>query len=88
MRQSNAEHQASVTVHPPADEPPRAGLSPDAVGGEFRMKRQALHAAEITFVHPVQLKPMTLSAPLPPDIGTLLAILRRGVGSPDRQTPV
>src|SRR5262249_50865802 len=33
--------------------------------GNFRFERQALHAFEITFVHPGTLKTMTLSAPLP-----------------------
>jgi len=44
--------------------------------GFFRMQRQALHAAEITFVHPLTLKTMTLSAPLPEDFDRLLQILR------------
>jgi 23S rRNA pseudouridine1911/1915/1917 synthase len=43
---------------------------------EFRFERQALHAHEITFVHPGTLEPMTLRAPLPPDVERLLAILR------------
>ncbi len=42
MRQSNAEHQASVTVHPSADEPTRAGLSLDAVDGGSSSLRRAL----------------------------------------------
>jgi 23S rRNA pseudouridine1911/1915/1917 synthase len=45
---------------------------------DFRFDRQALHAAEITFVHPVTLKTMTLAAPLPPDIRRLTEILRVG----------
>ncbi len=49
---------------------------------DFRFERQALHAFEITFVHPATLKTMTLSAPLPPDITTLLSHLRSsGSGS-------
>ena len=40
--------------------------------GDFRFERQALHAAEITFAHPVTLEKMTLKAPLPPDITSLL----------------
>ena len=44
--------------------------------GEFAFERQALHATEITFVHPVTLNTMTLVAPLPPDIQRLLSILR------------
>ncbi len=51
-----------------------------SVGGEaacFRLERQALHAAEITFVHPVTLSSMTLRAPLPPDMESALAICAR-----------
>lgn len=44
--------------------------------GDFKFERQALHAFEITFVHPGTLKMMTLSAPLPADINELLARLR------------
>jgi 23S rRNA pseudouridine955/2504/2580 synthase len=43
--------------------------------GDFRFERQALHAFEITFVHPATLKPMTLSAPVPPDMRQLLETL-------------
>jgi 23S rRNA pseudouridine1911/1915/1917 synthase len=46
------------------------------IHGDFAFNRQALHAAQITFVHPVTLKNMTLPAPLPPDMNRLLAILR------------
>jgi 23S rRNA pseudouridine1911/1915/1917 synthase len=45
--------------------------------GDFMMERQALHAFEICFTHPIQLESMTLQAPLPPDIAALLQILRR-----------
>jgi 23S rRNA-/tRNA-specific pseudouridylate synthase len=44
--------------------------------GGFRFERQALHAAEITLTHPGTLEPMTLTAPLPPDMQRLLEILR------------
>ncbi|MEO6435238.1 MAG: RluA family pseudouridine synthase [Tepidisphaeraceae bacterium] len=44
----------------------------------FAFERQALHATEITFVHPVTLASMTLAAPLPPDMLSLLSILRAG----------
>jgi len=44
--------------------------------GEFRFGRQALHAAQITFVHPGSLEPMTIAAPLPADMAELLSILR------------
>jgi 23S rRNA pseudouridine1911/1915/1917 synthase len=46
--------------------------------GEFRFERQALHAQEITFVHPGSLEPMTITAPLPADMTELLRILRQG----------
>jgi 23S rRNA pseudouridine1911/1915/1917 synthase len=46
--------------------------------GGFRLERQALHAAEIGFLHPVTLERMLLQAPLPADIARLLEILRGG----------
>ncbi|MCY2954285.1 MAG: RluA family pseudouridine synthase [Planctomycetota bacterium] len=46
--------------------------------GAFRLERQALHAYEITFVHPGTFQQMTLQAPLPGDLATLLQILRSG----------
>jgi 23S rRNA pseudouridine1911/1915/1917 synthase len=50
----------------------RIGEDDDA----FVFSRQALHAYEITFVHPVSLQTMTLKAPLPGDFSQLLAKLR------------
>jgi 23S rRNA pseudouridine1911/1915/1917 synthase len=38
--------------------------------------RQALHAAQIVFDHPVSRKNMTLTAPLPDDMQRVLAFLR------------
>jgi 23S rRNA pseudouridine1911/1915/1917 synthase len=38
----------------------------------FRFERQALHAYEITFVHPGTLKPMTLQAPIAEDMRELV----------------
>ena len=46
------------------------------IHGDFRFERQALHAFQITFVHPATLKTMTLEAPLPPDMTRLLEIVR------------
>jgi len=43
---------------------------------EFRFFRQALHAYEITFTHPIKLEPMTIAAPLPADIEELLRRIR------------
>ena len=50
--------------------------------GDFTFARQALHAYEITFVHPGTLETMTLSAPLPPDMTELMRRLRASVPSP------
>ena len=47
-------------------------------GQTVHFDRQALHAAEISFTHPRTLRPMTLAAPLAPDINSLLDDLRRG----------
>ena len=44
--------------------------------GDFRFERQALHAFEITFVHPGTLKPMTLQAPIAADMQALIAKLQ------------
>jgi len=49
---------------------PRAQMALAALG------RQALHAAELAFVHPVSGKPLKFSSPLPPDMNELLAALR------------
>jgi len=49
--------------------------------GDFKFERQALHAYQITFVHPTRLETMTLEAPLPPDITRLLEILRANTPS-------
>jgi 23S rRNA pseudouridine1911/1915/1917 synthase len=56
---------------------PGASAPGAGAGGEiFEFTRQALHAAEITFVHPVTLATMTLKAPLPKDMQELTSILR------------
>lgn len=44
--------------------------------GDFRMARSALHAYEITFVHPATLETITLQAPLPADMSRMVEILR------------
>jgi 23S rRNA pseudouridine1911/1915/1917 synthase len=43
------------------------------------MKRQALHAAKIGFVHPVTCEEMMFSSPLPDDMAHLADFLRRHV---------
>ena len=44
--------------------------------GDFRFERQALHAFEISFVHPGTLQTLKLQAPVPPDMTKLIEILR------------
>lgn len=46
--------------------------------GDFRFERQALHAYEISFVHPSTLERMTIQAPMPTDFTRLTDILRAG----------
>ena len=50
----------------------------EATPGHFRFERQALHAFQIAFVHPITLKPMMLEAPPRDDILTLERLLRDG----------
>ena len=38
----------------------------------MRLGRQALHAAELSFLHPADGRPMTVAAPLPADLRGLL----------------
>lgn len=41
------------------------------------LQRQALHAYKLSFRHPISGKPITIQAPLPDDMSTLLETLRR-----------
>jgi 23S rRNA pseudouridine1911/1915/1917 synthase len=45
--------------------------------GLQRLRRQALHAACLGFVHPVTKEPMEFSSPLPPDLEEAVSLLRR-----------
>lgn len=40
----------------------------------LRLPRQALHARFLTFTHPLTRQPLTLEAPLPPDLAALLPV--------------
>jgi 23S rRNA pseudouridine1911/1915/1917 synthase len=51
-------------------------LSPPAQGALEALGRQALHAAELGFVHPVTGKRLAFASPLPPDMAHLAAALR------------
>ncbi|HAN05920.1 MAG: hypothetical protein A2X29_11245 [Elusimicrobia bacterium GWA2_64_40] len=48
------------------------GLLTPADAALMRLGRQALHAAELTFLHPADGRPMTVAAPLPADLLGLL----------------
>ena len=50
-------------------------LSPEAQAALEALGRQALHAAELAFVHPVTGKRLAFAAPLPPDMADLVAAL-------------
>ncbi len=47
-------------------------------GGAGTPKRQALHAARLSFLHPRTGEPLTFEAPLPPDLAALRDRLRAG----------
>jgi 23S rRNA pseudouridine1911/1915/1917 synthase len=51
-------------------------LGVEAQAALAALGRQALHAAELAFVHPVSGKRLTFTSPLPPDMARLLAALR------------
>ncbi|MFC1668688.1 RluA family pseudouridine synthase [Chlamydiota bacterium] len=44
---------------------------------ELEIKRQLLHASQITFLHPRTEKEITITAPLPPDMITILDFLKQ-----------
>lgn len=48
---------------------------PDPAGQPQQFKRQALHAAQITFIHPRTQESMSVKAPLPADVQALLNTL-------------
>jgi 23S rRNA pseudouridine1911/1915/1917 synthase len=72
---NKAEGESKVEGGSMKDEGVDAPASADA----FRFARQALHAYEITFTHPITLNPLTLQAPLPPDFVALRALMNAGV---------
>jgi 23S rRNA pseudouridine1911/1915/1917 synthase len=51
-------------------------LTPRAQAALEALDRQALHAAELAFVHPVTRKRMAFTSPLPPDMAELAAALK------------
>jgi 23S rRNA pseudouridine1911/1915/1917 synthase len=53
------------------------GLTGEAQAALRALARQALHAAELAFVHPVTGKRLTFNSPLPADMDRLIAALER-----------
>ena len=48
-------------------------LGDDMYGGPTSLvTRQALHCAQVSFLHPVTQRPLSFSSPLPPDLSSLL----------------
>jgi 23S rRNA pseudouridine1911/1915/1917 synthase len=54
-----------------------AGASDTLVDALRGFKRQALHAARLVFAHPLTGQPVDVSSPLPDDLSTLIAVLRK-----------
>jgi 23S rRNA pseudouridine1911/1915/1917 synthase len=54
-------------------------LNGEAQAALAALGRQALHAAELAFVHPVSGKRLAFQSPLPPDMAALVAALRKPV---------
>lgn len=52
------------------------GATEDLVVGLRTFRRQALHAEQLAFVHPVSGEPMAFSVPRPPDLDALIEVLR------------
>jgi 23S rRNA pseudouridine1911/1915/1917 synthase len=71
-------HMASIG-HPMAGDTMYGGRV--FVHDDFRFERQALHAAQIRFVHPATLESLTIEAPLPPDLSKFVDILRSATSS-------
>jgi 23S rRNA pseudouridine1911/1915/1917 synthase len=57
------------------------GAAPVLIDALRAFKRQALHAARLSFEHPVSGKPIANDAPLPEDMQELLAVLARDAAS-------
>jgi 23S rRNA pseudouridine1911/1915/1917 synthase len=53
----------------------KSGFEQEVIDAVLAFPRQALHAAQISFIHPVSEEEMSFSAPLPKDIDKLLKLL-------------
>jgi len=56
-----------------------AGAAPEVLAALAEFKRQALHAARLSFAHPVNAKPVSFEAAPPKDFSALLAVLAREI---------
>jgi 23S rRNA pseudouridine1911/1915/1917 synthase len=54
------------------------GLAPAVRDALLAFPRQALHAATLGFRHPISGESLSFSAPMPPDMAALLALLEKG----------
>jgi 23S rRNA pseudouridine1911/1915/1917 synthase len=75
LAQENADLGTSESV-PSADSAENPAEKPQSDAENWQFTRQALHAHQITFTHPVTLEPMTITAPLPPDMQQLWSIIQ------------
>ena len=53
-------------------------LTEDAAEGTVLLKRQALHAYRLSFTHPETGKPFEVTAPIPPDLQSVVDVLETG----------
>lgn len=60
------------------------GATPQLVAILRKFKRQALHAAELSFLHPTTQESVTFQAPLPQDMQELMAILKEDAKTSER----
>jgi len=70
-----------IRVHLAAIDHPVCGDPQYGTAGEYGLQRQFLHAARLSFVHPVTAEAVDVSAPLPSDLAAALARAERGGGA-------
>ncbi len=70
-----------IRVHLAAIDHPVCGDPQYGTAGEYGLRRQFLHAARLSFVHPVTAEAVDVSAPLPSDLAAALARAERGGGA-------
>jgi 23S rRNA pseudouridine1911/1915/1917 synthase len=65
-----------IRVHLAAIDLPVAGDPVYGVPGDLGLERQFLHAARLTFDHPITEARVEVDSPLPPDLETALELAR------------